>query len=137
MTPELIQAIQILQYNVQELDTYIEEQLLVNPILEVNPVNPEDDIAGGDLADAPISVSEPEMPEKLNANVHDEDFDYCSQEGMSSILPGAPDFRALKALSYSSILYTPPTILSIWKRPVARISSHFSHVSYILLPVTP
>ncbi|MGI6257533.1 MAG: RNA polymerase factor sigma-54 [Anaerovoracaceae bacterium] len=34
MTPELIQAIQILQFNAQELDTYVEEQLLNNPVLE-------------------------------------------------------------------------------------------------------
>ncbi|HML38893.1 MAG TPA: RNA polymerase sigma-54 factor, partial [Bacillota bacterium] len=37
MTPELIQAIQILQFNTQELETYVEEQLLTNPILEVQP----------------------------------------------------------------------------------------------------
>ncbi|MEA4988536.1 MAG: RNA polymerase factor sigma-54 [Anaerovorax sp.] len=36
MTPELIQAIQILQFNTQELDTYVEEQLLINPILEID-----------------------------------------------------------------------------------------------------
>ena len=34
MTPELIQAIQILQFNTQELESYVEEQLLVNPVLE-------------------------------------------------------------------------------------------------------
>lgn len=34
MTPELIQAIQILQFNTQELDSYVEEQLLTNPVLE-------------------------------------------------------------------------------------------------------
>lgn len=34
MTPELIQAIQILQFNTQELDCYIQEQLLTNPVLE-------------------------------------------------------------------------------------------------------
>jgi len=34
MTPELIQAIQILQLNTQELDVYVQEQLLINPVLE-------------------------------------------------------------------------------------------------------
>ncbi len=34
MTPELIQAIQILQFNSQELDTYAQDQLLGNPVLE-------------------------------------------------------------------------------------------------------
>ena len=34
MTPEMIQAIQILQFSTQELETYVEEQLLINPVLE-------------------------------------------------------------------------------------------------------
>ena len=34
MTPELIQAIQILQFNTQELTSYVQEQLLTNPVLE-------------------------------------------------------------------------------------------------------
>lgn len=42
MTPELIQAIQILQFNTQELEGYIEEQLLVNPILEIDSQTPEE-----------------------------------------------------------------------------------------------
>jgi RNA polymerase sigma-54 factor len=33
MTPELIQAIKILQYNIQELNEYVEEQILSNPLL--------------------------------------------------------------------------------------------------------
>lgn len=42
MTPELIQAIQILQFNTQELESYVEEQLLTNPILEVAPPTQSD-----------------------------------------------------------------------------------------------
>ncbi len=34
MTPELIQAIQILQFNTQELESFVQEQLLINPVLE-------------------------------------------------------------------------------------------------------
>lgn len=34
MTPELIQAIKILQFTSQELETFIDEQLLENPVLE-------------------------------------------------------------------------------------------------------
>ncbi len=34
MTPELIQAIQILQFNTQELNSYVQDQLLSNPVLE-------------------------------------------------------------------------------------------------------
>ncbi|HVI43180.1 MAG TPA: RNA polymerase factor sigma-54 [Anaerovoracaceae bacterium] len=42
MTPELIQAIQILQFNTQELESYVEEQLLTNPILEIPAAAPTD-----------------------------------------------------------------------------------------------
>ncbi len=34
LTPELIQAIQILQFSNQELDSYVQEQLLINPVIE-------------------------------------------------------------------------------------------------------
>ncbi len=36
MTPELIQAIQILQYNNEELNEYIKNELLENPLLEID-----------------------------------------------------------------------------------------------------
>lgn len=36
MTPELIQAIQILQFNTQELEDYIQEQVLINPVIEID-----------------------------------------------------------------------------------------------------
>lgn len=41
MTPELIQAIQILQYNSLELNERIEEEILENPMLEVSPQEAE------------------------------------------------------------------------------------------------
>ncbi len=41
MTPELIQAIQILQFNTQELDSYVQEQMLVNPVLEQEQREPD------------------------------------------------------------------------------------------------
>ena len=34
MTPELIQSIKLLQLSMQELDAYLDEQLLSNPVLE-------------------------------------------------------------------------------------------------------
>lgn len=36
MTPELIQAIRILQFNTQELDSFVQEELLENPVLEID-----------------------------------------------------------------------------------------------------
>ena len=34
MTPELIQAIRILQFNTQELETFVQEEIMQNPVLE-------------------------------------------------------------------------------------------------------
>ena len=36
MTPELIQAIQILQYNSQELEEFVSQEMMENPILEMD-----------------------------------------------------------------------------------------------------
>lgn len=44
MTPELIQAIQILQFNSQELDTYVQEQILTNPVLDHKEHEPSEDV---------------------------------------------------------------------------------------------
>lgn len=44
MTPELIQAIKILQFNTQELNEYIKEELLENPVLE-NDRDPEEELS--------------------------------------------------------------------------------------------
>lgn len=43
MTPELIQAIKILQFNSQDLETYVEEQILSNPVLETTEPEPNQD----------------------------------------------------------------------------------------------
>ena len=42
MTPELIQAIQILQYNSQELDDFVSKEMMDNPILEMDNTVPSD-----------------------------------------------------------------------------------------------
>ncbi len=42
MTPELIQAIQILQYNSQELDDFVSKEMMENPILEMDNTVPND-----------------------------------------------------------------------------------------------
>lgn len=50
MTPELIQAIQILQYNNQELDAFVQNELLENPILEAKSESTEpDEISAKDI----------------------------------------------------------------------------------------
>ena len=69
MTPELIQAIQILQYNTQDLEKYIDEQLLANPILEVegNEKKADNEADYSDTAESP-------EPEKKSEK--DEEFDW-------------------------------------------------------------
>ncbi len=44
MTPELIQAIQILQMNQQELDAYVENELLENPVLEIEKAEESNEV---------------------------------------------------------------------------------------------
>lgn len=51
MTPELIQAIQILQFNTQELESYVQEQLLVNPVLEQSSLDSGDGEASSSQVD--------------------------------------------------------------------------------------
>ncbi|MDR2089477.1 MAG: RNA polymerase factor sigma-54 [Clostridiales Family XIII bacterium] len=59
MTPELIQAIQILQFNTQELDAYVDEQLLTNPILEAESHESADESAeGGEAAGDGVRAEE-------------------------------------------------------------------------------
>ena len=67
MTPELVQAIQILQYNSQELEDYLKEQILSNPMLEVESSND----SSGDQEDA-----EEEESGRVKTNKADEDFDW-------------------------------------------------------------
>ncbi len=40
MTPELIQAIQILQFSSQDLENFVQDELMQNPVLELNSAEP-------------------------------------------------------------------------------------------------
>lgn len=74
MTPELIQAIQILQFNTQELDNYVQEQLLTNPVLEQG--NSPENIDSGESA-----ASENEYEHKSEEyRIGSESFTNISQE---------------------------------------------------------
>ncbi|QAT43223.1 RNA polymerase factor sigma-54 [Aminipila luticellarii] len=64
MTPELIQAIQILQFNTQELDNYVQEQLLVNPVLE--QASPSDPVEVGENTE--ISKESSERTRELDSD---------------------------------------------------------------------
>ena len=65
MTPELIQAIQILQFNSQELENYVQDELMQNPVLEYE--------AGDDKRDKEQEVSKSESLDKKEAE--EADFD--------------------------------------------------------------
>ena len=44
MTPELIQAIQILQFNTQELESFVQDELMQNPVLEYDSTESKKEI---------------------------------------------------------------------------------------------
>jgi RNA polymerase sigma-54 factor len=84
MTPELIQAVGILQLNTQELDEFIDTQLEQNPLLERTAQTAEDQspaaISGGADAgtDVGAGAEAAEMPEDVRAPEvkGDSDFDW-------------------------------------------------------------
>lgn len=89
MTPELIQAIQILQFNTQELESYVQEQLLTNPMLENDsPI----EIAKGEevKAEAPLpenkqnETSEKEWQESINERYDDISYKQWENKGENS-----------------------------------------------------
>lgn len=77
MTPELIQAIQILQFNTQELDSYVQEQLLVNPVLEQSHQEAsENEHADAHSTDAEYESDGSRDRDRENTRQKDEDFDW-------------------------------------------------------------
>ena len=73
MTPELIQAIQILQFNTQELDAYVEEQLLVNPVLEHSTAEASERDSREEREESfPDAVNQ----QKTEGNQEKDDFDW-------------------------------------------------------------
>ena len=65
MTPELIQAIQILQFNTQELDSFVQNELMQNPVLEYE---------GNDDNKRELEVSKTETLDKKEAEQSDIDL---------------------------------------------------------------
>lgn len=73
MTPELIQAIQILQFNTQELESYVQEQLLVNPVLEQAQAEPHENEQAAQMENSPYDTEIRKDDIKKNK---EEDFDW-------------------------------------------------------------
>ncbi len=72
MTPELRQAIEILQYNSVELTEFIQEQLMSNPVLDIYSGNDKSDKAV-EKSDRPESAENPdEVPRRTVESVAEE-----------------------------------------------------------------
>lgn len=73
MTPELIQAIQLLQFNTQELDSYVQEQILANPVLE------RAEKTDSDSSETAESDNDPDSKkiEDIEARKEDQEFDWA------------------------------------------------------------
>ncbi|MEG0829980.1 MAG: RNA polymerase factor sigma-54 [Anaerovoracaceae bacterium] len=90
MTPELIQAIQILQFNTQELDSYIQDQILTNPVLEqTSPTGQESpsteepqEVASSDESQLNSGESEIDWKEYLKNKQYD-DISYRQYDNTS------------------------------------------------------
>lgn len=82
MTPELIQAIKILQFNTQELDFYVEEQLLSNPTLEYDVR--ADKKSGEDMASREPEDKN-EMAERTKETERDPLREYIKERGYDDI----------------------------------------------------
>lgn len=72
MTPELIQAIQILQFNTQELESYVQEQLLVNPVLEQAQAEPHESESTPQAEQAEYEAE----PRRDDIKKKEDDFDW-------------------------------------------------------------
>lgn len=76
MTPELIQAIQILQFNTQELDEFVQEELMQNPVLEFDKNSDEknqDEISKSEELDAKAcKEAEIDLREKVKEAEYDD-----------------------------------------------------------------
>lgn len=88
MTPELIQAIQILQFNTQELDEFVQEELMQNPVLEFDKSYDEknkDEVSKTEELDAKAcEESEIDLREKVKEAEYDDisykQWEYCKDK---------------------------------------------------------
>ncbi|MCR5481394.1 MAG: RNA polymerase factor sigma-54 [Clostridia bacterium] len=107
MTPELIQAIKILQFNTEELEKYVQDQVLANPVLETGIAYSSDaDSAASETEDGFSSASEEfesQSSERTSASGRDSS---SWEEGFAG---GSDDFDWYEKLSekdyYDDISY--------------------------------
>ena len=115
MTPELIQAIQILQFNTQELESFVQDELMQNPVLEYDSadVKKEPEISKTeDMDRKEAEASEIDLREKVKEAEYDDisyrqweyskDHDETSFEQFVSKEETLEDFLLLQ-LTFSSL----------------------------------
>ena len=71
MTPELIQAIKLLQFNIQELESYVQDQILTNPVLEQETEHEGDQPlheGGADAETAPVQRESQDWEEYIRGS---------------------------------------------------------------------
>ena len=83
MTPELIQAIQILQFNTQELDSFVQDELMQNPVLEYDSMEGKKD----------IEVSKTEAMDKKEA---EEYVDFVTGKAAQTVIADSLDRRSVR-----------------------------------------
>lgn len=104
MTPELIQAIQILQFNNQELVDYVQNELLENPVLEAEKTYDTQEV---DIREKIREADYEEQSFKQWEYTPDEDDDYtyeqyvCEEDTLSDYLFMQLQFSNLKGKTAS------------------------------------
>ncbi|MGP1570296.1 MAG: RNA polymerase factor sigma-54 [Eubacteriales bacterium] len=80
MTPELIQAIQILQYSTQELEEFVQEELLENPFLEKSVSEDNLDSEEDDIKEAQTSENDEDWAIQVALEEKYDDISYRQNE---------------------------------------------------------
>lgn len=80
MTPELIQAIQILQFNTQELESFVQEELMQNPVLEYDSTDgrKEQEVSKSEAMDSREAIEAEKADFDLREKVREAEYDDIS-----------------------------------------------------------
>ena len=105
MTPELRQAITVLQLSALELSMYIEQQLEENPLLELR----EDDVERGEEAGVGV---EQNTPEDVDRKEYDLDWDEYFQDSSDLGLVRRERIQEQEEYSYENFLSQSLTLSS-------------------------
>lgn len=105
MTPELRQAITVLQLSSLELSTYIQLQLQENPLLELG----EEEAEVTEQGEAEVELKEPEAEEEPQQE-YDMDWEDYFQDSSDLGVPRGEKQEQYKEYSYENFLSQAPTL---------------------------